>query len=621
MARPAVNEKRRRGRRRLRVLMAACAVLFLLLAGALIDSALYYNKIHAGVTISGRHMSGLTNDEATATLTRLVEEAAQNPITLRSGANTWRIMPGDVGTRIDVQGAVSEAMDVSRRSNFVVDLFCRFSLYFVDRDVALQGTLDDVKLDELLDTIGQEIDVPPVDPGLIVDGAKVQVVEGQSGHVVDRDALRAQLRGLLLSLHATELEIPMVVKEPSMKVEDTQEAVAKAQLMISDPVALTEGDHSWSLTPEQIAAYMDFDSEDRDGVATLVPYLSAEKLSPFLEEVADVVDREPVNATFKGDGTQAWVVPAVPGRALDHEGTALALTAATLKSTGRTAQAAFKVVEPARTTEEAEAMGITDVLGEYTTSWEGSADRQTNVRITTKYASNVLLAPGEIYDFDKQIGPRTEERGYKMAPGITKGELEDQLGGGICQVSTTLFNAALEAGIEIIERHNHSIYIEHYPKGRDATVSAGGPNLRFRNDTQHYILVRGVSDGITTKFVIYGTDEGRSVSFKTSEFYDVVERTDVTIPDSSLRPGATLIKSPGQDGQSIKVVRTVKAKDGSVIRKDVFVSTWKMMPRQIEVGTSSTTTTQPVTTTTTQPASATTTVPVTASTPTGEPAN
>jgi vancomycin resistance protein YoaR len=602
-------KKKKRGRRRLRLVIAACAVVFVLLLGFLIDSALYYGKIHAGVTISGRSVSGLTRDEASATLTRLVDFAANNPITLTSDDDTWTVKPSDVGTEIDVAGAVTAAMNVTRGNNFLADGFRRIILYFTDRDVPLTGTVDDVMMEEVLAGIAEDIDVPPVDPGLAIEGTEIRVIEGKKGRVVDQETLRAELESLVLTLHSTELVIPMIVKEPSMTVEDTRPAVAQAETMVSGPVQVTHGDKSWTLTAEQIAASMGFTSEDRNGVATLTPVLSAEKLAGFLDKVAEGVAQKPQNATFKGDGTKAWVVPGVNGQALDREKTAEALMEAALKATGRTATAVVKVTEPDRTTEEAKAMGITDVLGEFTTTHGGSAGRQTNVRITTQYASNVLLAPGEIYDFDKVIGPRTADRGYEMAPGITAGELEDQLGGGICQVSTTLFNAAFFAGLEIVERKNHSIYIDHYPKGRDATVSAGGPNMRFRNDTGKYILVRGVSDGVTTKFVIYGTDDGREVTYSTSDFYDQVARTDVTIPNKALGTGTTVIKSQGQAGKSIKVVRTVKSASGNVIHKDTFVSIWNMKPRQIEVGTgSTTTTTSPTTTvTTTAPTTGTTT--------------
>ncbi len=115
--------------------------------------------------------------------------------------------------------------------------------------------------------------------------------------------------------------------------------------------------------------------------------------------------------------------------------------------------------------------------------------------------------------------------------------------------------------------------------------------MRFRNDTSHHILIRGSSNGVRTKFTIYGTNEGRTVSYTTSDFYDIVEQTEVTTPNTSLLTGTTLIKNPGQGGRPVKVVRTVKSANGKVIHKDTFVSIWRMMPRQVEVGTGTTTTT------------------------------
>ncbi len=601
-------EKRKRGRRRLRILIAASTVVAVLLLGLLIDSALYYGKVHAGVSVAGQSMSGLTRDEAKAAITRSVDRAAQNPITLTSGQKSWSVMPADVGTKIDVGLAVSQAMDVTRRSNFLVDGFRRFILYFTDKDIPLKGTVDGVLMNEVVANIAREIDIPPVDPGLAIDGTEIKIIEGKSGLVVDRAKLREELKALLFTLHTTELKVPTVVEEPSMTVEDNRRAIIQAKTMIATPVKLTFGEQAWTLSPEQIAEFMEFKSVSEGGVATLTPYLSVERMGGLLDKVAKAVAKNPVNATFTSDGTKAWVVPGVNGRSLDREATAEAFTEAALRSADRTAEVVVKVVEPKLSTKKAEAMGVKDVLGTFTTEWVGTADRQTNVRITTKYASDVLLAPGEVYNFDKQIGPRTEERGYKLAPGIIRGELEDQLGGGICQVSTTLFNAAFFAGLEILERKNHSMYISHYPKGRDATVSAGGPNMRFRNDTSHHILIRGSSNGVRTKFTIYGTNEGRTVSYTTSDFYDIVEQTEVTTPNTSLLTGTTLIKNPGQGGRSVKVVRTVKSANGKVIHKDTFVSIWRMMPRQVEVGTGTTTTTTvpPSSTTTVQSSSGTT---------------
>ena len=221
---------------------------------------------------------------------------------------------------------------------------------------------------------------------------------------------------------------------------------------------------------------MDFTSEEQNGVSTLVPYLSADKMGPFFDEIADEVATKPVNATFDSDGNKAWVVPGVPGEALDRredrrgpDGRRAQDHRADGRGGGEDHRARTSPPKRPRPWASRTSWPATPP------SYGGTSDRQDNVRITTEYASDVMLAPGQrATTSTRPIGPRTAERGYKLAPGIVgPGKLEDVLGGGICQVSTTLFNAAFFAGLKIVERQNHSIYIDHYPKGRDATVTGG----------------------------------------------------------------------------------------------------------------------------------------------------
>lgn len=238
---------------------------------------------------------------------------------------------------------------------------------------------------------------------------------------------------------------------------------------------------------------------------------------------------------------------------------------------------------------QATAKGAPDLLALYTTFYEGTALRQANVRVATQYAGDVLLAPGDEYDFDEQLGPRTRARGFQImlgivGPGIRPDDF--QLGGGITQTATTLFNAALLAGLEISERHNSSIFISHYPAGREAAIAAGSKNLRFVNDTTHDIWIVGTSDGATTTFAIYGTADGRTVHLSTGEFYDVELRTTVTELDQYLSKNKTQIAEAGQEGRTLEVRRTVIMPDGTMIRDDIFKSVWPMYPQKILVGTS-----------------------------------
>ncbi|MBN1321536.1 MAG: VanW family protein [Thermoleophilia bacterium] len=588
---PKTTKRSRRQIWRRRALFVVGCLIVAFLLVVLIDSAVYNNKVHAGVTIAGRSVSGLTRDEAAIRIRQAIRESWGTEVTLKNGSKTWTVTPGDVELEADVESAVSTALDITRKGNFLVDLGRRLKLLFIDEDVALQGAYDGNLMARVLYGVAQQVDLAPVEAGIAIDGDEVRFVEGRKGLLVDRATLREQLKAALLTFQPVEVAVPMKVKEPALVVEDHRQAVKDAESMVSAPVVLRSGNSKWELTPEQIAAYMGFVSEDRGGVPTLAVFLSADKMSPFLREVATKVDVEPVDARFKTSGAKVWVELGKMGKALDFEATAQALTAAALTTEDRAAKAVMVEVEPDLMAKEAEAMGVRTRLSTFTTKYEGTAERQTNVRITTEFTSYVILAPGEEYDFIKQIGPRTAERGYQLAPGIAYREMEDVLGGGICQVSTTLFNAAFFAGLKIVERKNHSIYIDHYPKGRDATATSNGPNMRFLNDTGHHILIRGASDGITTTFDIYGTNDGRQVGYSTGEFYDKVPRAVWEIKASWLEPGVKSVRVSGQEGRSIDVVRTVTAKDGTVIHKDKFTSTWKMITREIEVGVGSTTTT------------------------------
>jgi vancomycin resistance protein YoaR len=584
-----------------------CVVAVVVLA-IVFDAGLYYNKVHAGVSVATVGLGGKTEDEAVAALTSYVSKAQATPITLTHGEKSWLLYPADVGAKIDVAGAVAQAMDVTRGSNFFGDIGRRWKSYFSKTDLPLVGTVDRALLDDFLAKIARELDQPPVNAALSMENGQIKVVEGQNGLVVDREALRSQLEPLLLAMQTAEIPMPMVEKEPEVKVEDYREAIEQAQTMIGSPITVTNSGHTWILTPAEIGRYMDFKSESQNGVSTLVPYFSAEKLAPFFDKIAPDVANPPVDATFDSDGTKAWVVPGVLGEELDRDATAVALTEAALKKSGRTVAVAVKTTEPEFTTAEAEAYGIKDLLASYTTEpYRGSANRQVNVRITTQYASDKFLAPGEEYDFDKTIGPRTPERGYKTAPGIVgNGELEDVLGGGICQVSTTLFNAVFEAGLKVLERHNHSLYIDHYPDGRDATVAGGGgKNFRFMNDTDHYIWIRGTSDGVTTTFNIYGTKDGRTAKITFNGWSYGEARTEVTVLNTSLSPGATHVKISGQSGRSCSVTRVITYADGTK-KTEKWSSYYPMIPKTIEVGPTTTTTWKP--TTTTKPGATTSTV-------------
>jgi vancomycin resistance protein YoaR len=600
-----------RGGWKSRAVAAAVVVAALLVLAIVVDAGLSYNRIHAGVSIAGIDVGRLTHEEASAKLTAQVKRAATKPITLTSDTKDWPVLPRDVGTAIDVSGSVDKAASLGRGGNIVDNLLDRFGLYFSPRQVGLSGTVDSVLLDTTIAGVAKKLDRPPVNAGVTVKGSEVTVVEGTDGLVVDQAALRDSLKSLLFSMHSTEIPIPIKVLAPSIQAANTTTAVAQVKTMVADSVRLKLGDQSWTLSPAKVAAAIEFRTEGQGAASRLVPYLSAEKLSAFLKTIATAVQRDPKGATWETNGETATLVPARTGRRLDTKVTAAALTEAALKTSGRVATAQVKESQPAVTTEKAKTMGIVSKIGSYTTEFSGSAGRLHNVARAGQLISGTLLAPGEEFDFNTVVGARTQANGFETAPAIIGGKLEDTLGGGICQVSTTLFNAVFLAGLDVTARTNHSIYISHYPKGRDATVSWGGPEFRFRNDTANWILIKAASGDGSLTFVLYGTPPHRKVTYTTSDFYNVTPPTVKRVKTDKLLVGETNVTDDGQTGKQCKVVRKV-VQDGKTIHTDVFVSSYPMRPKVIEEGTKvkATTTTLPKpkpTTTTTAPTSGTTT--------------
>ena len=207
------------------------------------------------------------------------------------------------------------------------------------------------------------------------------------------------------------------------------------------------------------------------------------------------------------------VVPAASGRKLDVEATSERLLAAALSRTTRTAGVVVETAQPERSTSEARAMGISRLVTAYTTTYGGEPNRLHNVRLVAQLIDGALIAPGAEFSFNRTTGERTAEKGFREAPVIINGELQTGLGGGVCQVSTTVFNAAYEAGLPIAERTNHALYIDHYPLGRDATVNYPDLDLRFRNDTSRWMLVRTwVGWGWTSQQHAYNSAVTRSLT-------------------------------------------------------------------------------------------------------------
>lgn len=279
----------------------------------------------------------------------------------------------------------------------------------------------------------------------------------------------------------------------------------------------------------------------------------------FLNELRESTRTEPIDATFALDenGTVSTFAPSRNGSEIDVDATLDILTRLILLSheTSLSMTVPSKVLTPAVTSTDADRLGITTFLGEGRTNFAGSPkNRIFNIKRAIEQFQGVLIKPGEDFSFVEYLGPVDAEHGYLPELVIKRGRTEPEFGGGICQVSTTLFRAALNTGQKITERRNHAYPVSYYkPYGMDATIYIPKPDFRFINNTPAYILIQVAIEGSELVFRFYGTSDGRSVSID-GPF--ITART----PDGGMKTTFT---------------QTVTAQDGSTLIEDIFKSSYE----------------------------------------------
>ena len=284
-------------------------------------------------------------------------------------------------------------------------------------------------------------------------------------------------------------------------------------------------------------------------------FLDQEKLTSFLEDLAKTINHSPQDGKLgiSNEGTLMVIKPSQKGYRLNiKKSLEVIIKHLTTSPDKQSIPLITEETSPKISTDNLEQYGIQEKIGEGVSNFAGSPkNRVHNIKVAVEQFHGLLIAPGEEFSFTKNLGEVDGEHGYKEELVIKKDKTVPEFGGGICQVSTTMFRAALNSGVKITERHNHAYPVSYYnPQGTDATVYIPKPDLRFVNDTPAYILIQGKIKDNYLYFYFYGTSDGRQVELVGPK---VTERT----PDGKMR---TIL------------YRIIKDKNNNVIRKDVFKS-------------------------------------------------
>jgi vancomycin resistance protein YoaR len=572
------------------------------LAGAFAYEYRYADRIYEGVQVAGIQLSGMSLEEATAAIADGLTPYPGNPINLNYGGRSWSLLPPDLGVSVDARKTAAAAFAVGRRGEqngaglggLVADLASQSASLQFGRRVTPVLRYDEDAVDRTLQRIAREVDLPPREGALTISGLEVTGTPGSRGRRVDVEATRAALVRLLRAGKGGELELAVVERPPA--VVSVEAAAAKANALLSQALILAsdglDGKQRFAVDTVTLRDWLTFTpTRSTTGEIELSVQLDREKVVSFLQGIAGYLDQLPRDAAMDFDPEKGQVIvlsPSKAGQKLEIEAAADAIAAALVGEGGGDAAAVKREVDlpitvlepkvPSDSNKIAE-MGIVELVSQGTTKFKGSPpERVHNIVTGAEKFRGVVIPPGEEFSFDKNVGEISAANGFVEGLIIGAERTATGVGGGICQVSTTVFRAAFNGGFPITERHAHGYVVSWYGEpGLDATIFTPSVDFRFRNDTGHFLLVKPEVDTAKGEitFSFYGTRPDRVVESDPPQVTNVRKPEPPIYEQNANLPKGTIKQVDwAKDGKDVVVKRRVKYADGKVAEQK-FVSKYQ----------------------------------------------
>ncbi len=582
---PARGERRARTRgstRLVRIGRVALGVLAALVLAAVIAGVAFAgspSRIAAGVTIAGVNVGGLTAEEAAAKLEARAVRFAAIPLVFTAADERFTVRPAALEVEGDWAAAAEAAVERSD-SPWPLRGLERVWLRLAGADVEPTAAAFRAALAQRLDRMAARVDRAPREAALRLQGLEPEIVPGEAGQALDRGTAAEIMVASLAGFEREETPLPVVVDAPQVTSDTLAPVARQLRLVLSAPVRLA---HSGAVITIRPQGMMELLRLPADGAVRL--RIKQETAAKRLANLARGLARAPRNADFavRADG-RVRVVPSRPGRELNLAATSAALLSAASRPVDRTASVAVAKFAPRMTTADARALKIERQLGSYATLYAGTSDRINNLQLAIEALDGARIAPGATWSFNEYVGPRTAERGFRTAPVIIDGKYEEDVGGGVSQVATTVFNAAWEAGIKIGERHAHALYISRYPDGRDATVNYPDVDLKLVNDTPRWIVLKASYDESGILVRLLGAGPERRVESVAGELEVVGPPKTERESDETLYEGDRVVEFAGEPSREIRVERIVYQGD-EVLRRESWYTHYRYEARIVHVGT------------------------------------
>ena len=543
-----------------------------------LDRVANAGEVLGRVTVADTHLGGLTEDEARATIAQLHQRLANEPITVIVEGTEFTLLPREVGFWLDEEALLDQAMRAGRDGNVLGQMQRWLTSTFAGSTRALDGT-GTYSRDSLLAILGLwerlAIADPPTEGGITVLAGVVTPVYPAAGNGIDLDVtadlIEAEIFGARSPITAiTEYRVPVLTDG------DVDVAVDRATRLVAGPVTLSKIIPEASVTfPRSVL--LDAISSRVIGVdedAQIEVFFQVGSLAQFVTPILESIETPPRDAQVViGPFDKPLILRGAPAALLDLAALPKAVFDAAA-SVSRTAPLPMRDgAPPAFATEDAEALGIKDLLYTATTFYESGGgesnrNRVINIQTMADAVNGVIVMPGEVFSLNEFIGQRTLEKGYRRAgaiigPIIYCCDHPANIGGGVSQFATTLYNAVFWSGLEDVEHTPHTLYISRYPMVREATLGYPDPDLKFRNDTENAIFIKTehTATSLTVKF--FGDNGGLIVEAILGEKQDFTQPEIYYEPDASLPPDVEEEDDEGEPGFTASLTRIIKNPDGS----------------------------------------------------------
>jgi vancomycin resistance protein YoaR len=588
---------RRRRRSFPRWLIAPAVVVGLVLI--LFVAALYFDGRSRGVILENIHVagvdvSGLTPEDAEAALRLRYESFQIYPVTLVYDDRVWRPQGSEIGLQVDWTYAISEAMAIGHTGSLLERWWQRYATWSGRRDILLPLRQDDGRLQTYLEGLSFDIDVPPLDAALVIDGQQVTTRPGRVGRSLEVVPSMRTVKDALVALSTAPITLTVHTVPPTIDDDAIRTARETAQKMLTGPITLHLDGRTWPITVEEIGQMLKIEHRQDERGESIAVVLDQDRLRKLLESIAEEVRVYPRNAHFRFVEDHLEITDeGANGVELQVDRGISQVNEAVL-SDRRDVTLAVQVVQPKINRDTVDELGIRGVVGMGQSYFGGSAAyRQHNIVIAARILDGTLIPPGETFSFIAAAGSIDESDGFVAGYSIIGGRTVLSIGGGVCQVSTTVFRAAFWAGLPITERHAHNFRISWYtvdaPLGMDATIfTETGTDFKFVNNTSGYLLLQ---------FEVYSdTGDLYAYLYGTPSKYEVVldgpylanwtpAPTDPVYVDNPTLPAGYLHQTDYAQGGVDSTIYRKLMLDGKEVATDTFFSHYQAWPNIFERGT------------------------------------